>query len=241
MLSAAVLLRVWEVARVQRPGAAAMTLLLGLAGLSRERASQLSVGERDRTLMEVRRHLFGPTIECRSDCPGCSEMLECTIDLVQLCQVYVEPVERERIVEVDGQTLHWRLPTAGDLAAISACSSSKTAQDVLIELCLVKGVDQEQTVGDIGLSTAVEASFSEFVLQCDTAAESAIELVCPMCRRIWTETFDIMSLLWADLDILARQLLREVHDLASAFGWTEETILNLSAARRAAYLELCGS
>jgi hypothetical protein len=32
--------------------------------------------------------------------------------------------------------------------------------------------------------------------------------------------------------------LHQVHELATAYSWTEETVLALSAARRARYLEL---
>lgn len=241
MLSAAAFLRVWDVARAQRPGGLGMTFLSGLAGLSRDTASKLSVGERDQFLSELRERLFGRTIECRSDCPDCREMLECSIDLAQLRQLPGMPAERERIVESDGLTLHWRLPTAGDLEAVSVYGNSHAARRALLQLCLIKGCGQDGTIVITELPLSAETSFSEFVQQCDPGAESVIELACPNCQRVWNETFDIVSLLWTDLNELACRLLHEVHDLASAYGWTEENILNLSAARRAAYLELCGS
>ena len=36
----------------------------------------------------------------------------------------------------------------------------------------------------------------------------------------------------------ARRLLLDVHQLASAYGWSEMEILSLSATRRNAYLEM---
>ena len=42
----------------------------------------------------------------------------------------------------------------------------------------------------------------------------------------------------AEVEALASRLLWEVHDLAAAYGWRESDILALSAARRAAYLQM---
>ena len=52
--------------------------------------------------------------------------------------------------------------------------------------------------------------------------------------------FDILSFFWGEIQICARRLLREVHALASAYGWTESEILSLSTTRRHAYLEMVG-
>ena len=44
-----------------------------------------------------------------------------------------------------------------------------------------------------------------------------------------------------ELEAQAKRLLRSVHVLASAYGWSESEILALSEARRDAYVELVQS
>ncbi|MEO7598504.1 MAG: phage baseplate protein, partial [Opitutus sp.] len=75
----------------------------------------------------------------------------------------------------------------------------------------------------------------------DPQANLSLDLKCPACAHAWSETFDIVEFLWTELDALAERLLREVHQLATAYGWTETDVLALSPQRRARYLDLIGS
>jgi hypothetical protein len=52
---------------------------------------------------------------------------------------------------------------------------------------------------------------------------------------------DIGRFLWTEVRRAATRLLGDVHTLAAAYGWSEQAILDLSAGRRAAYLELVGA
>jgi hypothetical protein len=45
------------------------------------------------------------------------------------------------------------------------------------------------------------------------------------------------AFLWAEIEARARRLLREVHILATAYGWTEAEVLSLGENRRARYVE----
>lgn len=71
----------------------------------------------------------------------------------------------------------------------------------------------------------------------DPGADLRFDLVCPHCRHRWSEAFDIVSFLWAELDAWAQRTLDDVHALAAAYGWTEADTLALSPRRRAHYLE----
>ena len=61
---------------------------------------------------------------------------------------------------------------------------------------------------------------------------------CPACRTEFAVDLDIAGFVWAELRARAQRLLREVHVLALAYGWTEDEVLALGERRRAAYLEL---
>jgi hypothetical protein len=47
--------------------------------------------------------------------------------------------------------------------------------------------------------------------------------------------------LWREIESMAGRLLRDVHALASAYGWHEKDILALSPVRRQFYLTLIGT
>ena len=49
---------------------------------------------------------------------------------------------------------------------------------------------------------------------------------------------DVAAFFWTELNAWAVRLLREIHALASAYGWREADILALSPKRRDLYLEL---
>jgi hypothetical protein len=52
------------------------------------------------------------------------------------------------------------------------------------------------------------------------------------------EVFDIGGYLWEELDAWAHRVARDVHVLASAYSWSEDDILGMTAERRGTYLDL---
>ena len=67
-----------------------------------------------------------------------------------------------------------------------------------------------------------------------------LSLSCPDCGHCWDVPFDIVSYFWGELHVWAQRVLREVHTLASAYGWREADILGLSPLRRELYLQMVG-
>ena len=68
-----------------------------------------------------------------------------------------------------------------------------------------------------------------------------LALRCDACGHEWVSPFDIGAFLLREVEAWAEGLLREVHALARAYGWSERAILDLSARRRRAYLDLVGA
>ena len=73
-------------------------------------------------------------------------------------------------------------------------------------------------------------------LQAD--AEISIELICPECGTSRSVDLDIGRFLWTEIRSAAMRLMRDVHVLASAYGWQESAILAMSDTRRRTYLEM---
>ncbi len=74
--------------------------------------------------------------------------------------------------------------------------------------------------------------------EADPQGNVQLALDCPACGHRWLQAFDILTYLWREIDDWAQRTLREVHLLASAYGWSEQAILALSARRRHMYLEM---
>ncbi len=72
----------------------------------------------------------------------------------------------------------------------------------------------------------------EFVSRSDFVAD----ISCPACGEAWQQVIDITEVLRADVNAAADRLLDEVAGLARVYGWSEAEILQMSAARRQAYL-----
>src|SRR5262249_46541500 len=70
------------------------------------------------------------------------------------------------------------------------------------------------------------------------AAEITLQVTCPGCGHTEAVDLDIARFLWTEVRHAAVRLLRDVHDLASAYSWQEAAILAMTPQRRRAYLEM---
>ncbi len=93
----------------------------------------------------------------------------------------------------------------------------------------------------LALPAEVAEAVAQRMAEADPQADPQLAMHCPSCGHAWSAGLDIAAYLWAEVDAWARRTLREVHALASAYGWSEGEILALSAARRQAYLDLIGA
>ena len=124
---------------------------------------------------------------------------------------------------MDGTHLRFRLPTSTDLLAVNN-------REQLLDRCLSNG--------SRALSEPVIASVIEKMSRADPLADIQLALSCSSCGHKWEAPFDIVAFFWSEINATARGLLREVHTLASVYGWTESEILALTPARRHCYLEM---
>lgn len=140
---------------------------------------------------------------------------------------------QQTTVAVGEQT--FRLPTSRDLAQVATSSDEQEAAIELLKLCRIGDVEPG------GWTEEIIEKIAESLAAADPMAETRVALACPACDREWSDSLDVASFIWAELEARARRLLWEVHSLASAYGWSESETLALSAARRAVYLEMVGA
>jgi len=225
------LLAVWERGQGQPPVQQAL-LLLAVAHPESpaDDLLNLPIGRRDAALLTLREWLFGPQVEGAARCPACGQQLELSFSTTDIrCG---PKTMNELIVVVADRELRFRLPTSADLLAVANGAEPDTAQRALAAQCLL----DEAAAPVLALDTlnAIAARMAE----ADPQAEVQLALTCPDCGHHWMALFDIVGFLWSEINTWAQRMLREVHTLASAYGWREADILALSPLRRQRYLQL---
>ncbi|MEU2684101.1 hypothetical protein ABZ654_09530 [Streptomyces hygroscopicus] len=128
--------------------------------------------------------------------------------------------------------------------ATGASTAADRARRALLARCVVSVHRSGQPVPADRLPAAelpepVQRRLAEAAERADPAADVTLKVACPACGAATRAELDIASYLWAELDHWARDLLLDVHLLATAYGWSEPQILALSPLRRRYYLELC--
>jgi len=222
----AVLLDAWErSSALQRPWRE-LALLHLADDASGEDAARLPVGERDRRLLALRRSLFGRWIACETRCGACSERLELELDGEQLAGA--TPTRAPGPDLDDGVRV--RPPDSTDIAAAMATDDPAAT---ILDRCV--------DAGPLSLAPGAREVAIRRMAELDPGAELWLEATCPACGSTWSVLLDPAAIIVDEVDQHARQVLREVDQLARAYGWREPDILTLSRDRRRAYLGLVAS
>ncbi len=240
-LSSAQLVGVWERGEGQDSVERALTLLSAACPeQTREELAALSIGRRDRYLLDLRRQIFGDPLTWVAACPQCATRLEYRLATEELRSRAPESRLEPPLLTTGEFSLRLRPPDSADLAAARGCATIEAARRSLAERCVLEARRDGAGLAATELPEALIAEISDFLAAADPLAEWLIDLNCPECGSTSQVLFDIASYLWTEIAALAKRLLREVHVLARAYGWREADILAMSAARRHFYLEMVG-
>jgi hypothetical protein len=223
-LSATELLSVWEFGSSQVPLQRALSMLAAASPeASSDSLARLTIGHRDARLLALREMTFGSELTGVTNCPECGEKIELSFNSSDIRPLTETEPPTELAVKSNGFEVRFRLPTSADLLAVNSAEQ-------LLERCLLSGANR--------LTEDLVPPVSEKMSSADPMADIHLALNCPSCEHKWQAPFDIVAFLWREISAAARRLLREVHTLASAYGWTETEILALSPVRRRIYLEM---
>jgi hypothetical protein len=199
----------------------------------------VSVGERDRQLLRLREQLFGPKVEATTRCPKCGSELELAFTARDLESTLIATHSEERLKVISGEyEIDYRLPTTADLLEIAKGSGQSLT--ALLDRCVVARY-RDDRVQATELPMAVMEKLSSSMAEADPYAEIQIAMDCAGCSHRWSIVFDVVSYLWGEIEDWAERLLRDVHSLASAYGWSERDIVGMSALRRRLYLDLANA
>jgi len=237
-LSASELLGVWERGLQADPIKRAMELLSeACPDMDGDSLSGLTIGQRDGLLLRLREWTFGPQVTALAVCTACGEQIELSFRSADLQGPEPEP---EASLALDGFTLHLRPPTTRDLAAASHPDLAR-ARVELLERCVLAARYLETPVEAGQLPDALLDAAERRLAEADPQADISVAVTCPACEARCAVQFDVVSYFWREIEAWAVRMLRDVHTLATAYGWSEGEILALSPLRRQCYLDLVGT
>jgi len=236
-LNAHDIVRLCEWGRDKHPLDRALVLLRAASpGVEPTALARFPIGRRDALLLELRAEVFGKKLEVLVPCPKCGERLELSFTTDELR--VAAPEGTRSPLTVGDFTVEYRLPDSLDLAALANVRDPRKARATLLERCVRELRMQGQPAALSAVPEDVLAALATRLAEEDPQADITFRVSCPNCRHGWRAAFDILSFFWTELETYAKQLQREVHEMATAYGWTETTILSLSAAARRRYMEL---
>lgn len=240
-VSSSRILDTWEQG-LGRPAIDRALLLLRLTDDTRpvNELACLRVGAADRRLLDLRETLFGSRFEAVCRCPRCEETLELGFSTADLRAGETGEGDENgpRELSVDHHRVIYRAPQLHDLAAAAAARDPESAREQLLTACVLSADCAGHACAPHELPEPVVTALGAALEAADPQACNRLELHCPACGEAWSSVFDIAEYLWQEIHTWAQGVLREVHALASAYGWTEPEILALSPSRRRCYLEL---
>jgi hypothetical protein len=239
---AAILLDVWERGLQKSLQQKAFGLLQAARpDFDHEQLLRLSIGERDAALLSLRAWLFGNDLEITTSCASCGEQLEAGLEINTLRSEHVGATLGAETLHSDGLSLLFRVPEVADLLSVTAWHDEAAVSQFLMSACILEARDADgQAVSQLELPDGAFQAVSQRMAELDPQADIVLAFLCPHCKAESAHVFDIVSLLVREVHHWAQRILRDIHALASAYGWSEESILALGPLRRQAYLDMVG-
>ena len=142
----------------------------------------------------------------------------------------------------DGWAARFRLPDSYDVAAALA------GEDLAARLVsVIPREARDSSPGAIELPwlnsgpaslslLAMTSKVASRIAELDPQADISLDLSCAACDHRWHAYFDPAAFLFREIEAAVGRLTNEVHQLARAYAWSEESILAMGATRRRRYL-----
>lgn len=225
-LSADGILRLFEEGRGRDP--LARTAMAIAAAHGEPAPLRLTAGELEARLLVLREEMFGTSMEGVASCPACGEACETVIRTTDI--LALPPGRDPVVIERHGWHVEVRLPRGEDIASAMHLRDAGAIRAAILERCIVAS-----TVTP--LPPEVADAVEEALAAADPRADVRLALTCPACGHEWLLRFDAAAFLWSEIHAASERVLEDVDLLARTYGWSEQTILAMSARRRALYVE----
>jgi hypothetical protein len=197
----------------------------------------LTLGERHRALLRVRRLLFGSQFVAAIVCPACGEKLTAQFSAEDLAS-HVHTSKPTITWMCDDTELTLRAPTLGDLLHAADAQDVDMAWQRVVRRCIATAVRHHEPVDIDSLPVTMLEEAGAQLEHIDPDARHTLHVDCAACGEATDHTLELGVFLWQEIQTQALRLLRDVAQLARGYGWRESDILAMTPLRRAAYLEM---
>jgi len=231
-------LALWERAVPQHPRGRRRELLAAAGLPGAHAADGLAIGRANAQLLRLHGALFGWRLPCHTACPRCGAALELDLDGEELLARDPDQPAKPMQLEVGDWEVFFRLPTEGDVDAVHEERDLSAARAALLQRCVT---ECRCGTGAASISLAppeVSAHMGKRMEENDPLATLEFDLHCASCTHVWSSTLEVSDFLWTRLNAWAHRVLRDVHTLAKAYGWSERTITEMSPWKRQLYLDM---
>jgi hypothetical protein len=189
----------------------------------------LTIGDREALLLQLRGLTLGERLPCVLACPACGETMELTLRMRDLL---VAPSTADGPWHTDparSGAVTFRLPTGRDQEEVAGQAENDPvgAARKLAGRCVRNGRLDDDAYD------VVAARMAEL----DPQAEILIDVACPDCGRACQILFDTLSYLDGELRRARSRLRDEIHLLAFHYHWSESEILAMPRRARVEYVE----
>jgi hypothetical protein len=204
---------------------------LGGQPVTLEAVRYLSVGDRQFLIRELAAHIHANSVWLNIACGRCAEKMDVSFRYADLPVKNATGTFPEFTLQLDKKTLRVRVPNGADQEAIAELSEAEQALHMLLQR-IVRPVGKGRAL--FNLDTTAAAAIENAVETVAPELGTTLVAPCPHCAAENHVTVD----LYAFVGKLCRELVADVHQIASAYHWTEQDILALPQQRRKHYLAL---
>jgi hypothetical protein len=201
---------------------------------NRDLVRHLTAGDRVALLLQLRRRIFGETLECIITCPDCGNEMSLGLAVRDLLQPRLTDARTECEVSVEGLALRIRPVTGEDLEALALATDKESLSEMLVRACILSSDHALPP----RLSEKAIAEVSSKLSELDPQADLVLDLTCPACRSNFKAPFFVEDFVLREFRSRKAQLEKEVHWIALNYHWNEDEILSLPMARRKRYVDL---
>lgn len=191
----------------------------------------LPLATRDRRLMSIRAEAFGPDFAGTVLCTQCSECIEFSLDIRSFIQL--PATDSHFHVHHENESYLFRPLCTRDLVGHDALENGVDSSRLVKDLSL----DDQRVAEAVAEHVEIIKKVNDVLEKNQEASDIVLQSVCPECGTPVGSIFDIVHVLDDDITSNAALFLEEIHQLASAYGWTEQEIFSLPRARRSWYVK----
>jgi len=238
-LSAEDIVRVWEYGFNRNPVERYLALLApAFPEMDRSTLGTLTIGNRDLRLLALKERLSGTELKGVARCPKCATELAFALKTTDIRQgdynQEMPPYFRENL---EGFQLVYRLPNSFDQLTMMGAGDPDIAGRILLQRIIHSAEYGNNAIAVDQLPPETLEALGDRINELDPQSEIQFAMNCAACGYRWSALFEVGHFVWREIRDQAKNILNDVISLASAFGWAERDILEMTPQRREFYLD----